>query len=147
VKGSVCVTGLCRKLCCGKDWTGCPAGEHCLVKLDVGTSADAAVWSGAYVCTPTADCDPLAAASCPDGFVCQIVDPTGTTDCIPWRGGATAGLAGSTCPCQTGFACVAQLCRRLCRATTDGAEPLCPSAEGRCVHFQTDPPNVGECTP
>jgi hypothetical protein len=145
-EGAVCVAGACRKLCCGKDWTGCPSGEHCVSKLDLLTPKDAAAWSGAYVCLPTTGCDALAAGACTSGQACQIIDPTGATDCIAGpASGSGAGLAGLACPCQTGFVCVSQACRRLCR--TAGGEPSCPADEGRCVHLRTDPSGVGECVP
>src|SRR6266487_2730485 len=47
--GSICAGGFCRKLCCGKDWTGCTQGEHCLRKLEVQISGQAAD-TGAYLC-------------------------------------------------------------------------------------------------
>jgi hypothetical protein len=144
VPGGLCAGGVCRKLCCGKDWTGCPSSEHCLSKLEVLSSADAAVWSGAYLCLPTTGCDPLVASSCASGQACQIVDPTGATDCVPGPA-AGAGLAGLACPCQTGLVCSSDLCRSLCRTT--GGELSCPAGDGRCVHFSTDPQGVGECVP
>src|SRR5260221_6571292 len=35
VSGAVCAKGKCLKLCCGKDWTGCPDGQHCLSSFEV----------------------------------------------------------------------------------------------------------------
>src|SRR5687767_1536441 len=36
VPGSICAAGRCRKLCCGRDWTGCGTNtEHCLRPLQV----------------------------------------------------------------------------------------------------------------
>jgi hypothetical protein len=143
VPGAICAAGFCRKLCCGRDWTGCSQGEHCISRLGViinGQTVD----TGAYLCMPVNDCSALEPASCTQpGTTCQIVDPTGATACF--REGT--GAAGEPCPCKGGFTCVANGCRRLCKAVAGGAEPFCPPTEGRCVHFTRDPADVGECTP
>jgi hypothetical protein len=104
---------------------------------------DAAVKSGAMVCMPVGGCDVLATGTCPSGQACTIVDPTGAVACLP----EGKGTVGQDCPCVAGFLCVADACRRLCRAVEGGGEPSCPTMEGRCVHFDRDPPGVGECTP
>lgn len=140
--GLLCVTFTCRTLCCGADYTTCPAGEHCFTKLDVQVG-DAAVPSGAMVCMPAGNCDVLEPSSCPQGQACHIVDPTGAAACIL----DGTGKSGQACPCAVGFTCVAQSCRKLCRAVPGGGEPSCSIEEGRCVHFDRDPPGVGECAP
>ena len=145
--GMICAGGACRKLCCGGDWTGCPEGEHCLRKLVVQLAKDAGtVDSKAFVCVPVNNCDVLVPTSCGltlPGVACLIADPTGATACLP----EGTGLSGGSCPCKGGFTCVNDLCRRLCKAVEGGGEPSCPTGEGPCVHFNSDPPGVGECTP
>lgn len=142
--GHICVTGVCRKLCCGGDWTGCAsADEHCVQTLQLQGSGGAAVATGAMLCLPVNTCDALAPSSCKTpGATCQIVDPTGATACFP------EGTGGSLapCPCKGGFLCVAGACRRLCKAVVGGGEPSCEPDEGVCVHFNRDPAGVGECT-
>ena len=149
VPGSICVENTCRKLCCGRDWTGCSTpAEHCIRQLQVVVN-NAPVASGAYLCYPVNQCDALAPKSCASidasgaNTTCQIADPTGATACLP----EGAGGVGDACPCKGGFACVEGGCRRLCRAVAGGGEPSCPVEEGICVHFNRDPPGVGECTP
>jgi hypothetical protein len=145
--GSICAGRRCRKLCCGRDWTGCgTSSEHCLRPLSIQLASGTTVSSGAYLCYPVNLCDALLPASCGSietGTTCQIADPTGATACLPE---GTGGVA-DPCPCKSGFACVEGGCRRLCRAVPGGGEPSCPAEEGRCVHFNRDPAGVGECTP
>ncbi|HMI86970.1 MAG TPA: hypothetical protein VK550_22905 [Polyangiaceae bacterium] len=161
VSGSICAAGRCRKLCCGRDWTGCGTGtEHCLRQLQVQLADNSVVQSGAYLCYPVNQCDALVPSSCMTieaNTTCQIADPTGATACLPEGSGGVA----SPCPsrvagrsdilgdedCKGGFTCVEGGCRRLCRAVPGGGEPSCPAVEGACVHFNRDPPGVGECTP
>jgi hypothetical protein len=147
VSGSICVERRCRKLCCGRDWTGCgTSNEHCLRPLQIQLADKSVVTSGAYLCYPVNQCDALVPSSCGDAeanATCQIADPTGATACLPE---GTGGVA-SACPCRGGFTCVEGGCRRLCRAVAGGGEPSCPAVEGICVHFNRDPPGVGECTP
>ena len=147
VSGSICAAGRCRKLCCGRDWTGCGTStEHCLRPLQVQLSGNRIVASGAYLCYPVNLCDALVPSSCAtieSNTTCQIADPTGATACLPE---GTGGVA-SPCPCRGGFTCVEGGCRRLCRAVPGGGEPSCPATEGVCVHFNRDPAGVGECTP
>ena len=148
VSGSICAAGRCRKLCCGRDWTGCGTpSEHCLRPLQVQLpNTNTVVESGAYLCYPVNQCDALVPSSCAAieaNTTCQIADPTGATACLP----EGKGGFGSPCPCKGGFACVEGGCRRLCRAVAGGGEPSCPATEGTCVHFNRDPAGVGECTP
>jgi hypothetical protein len=147
VSGSICAGNRCRKLCCGRDWTGCgTSSEHCLRPLSIQLANNTVVATDAYLCYPVNQCDALQPASCASieaNTTCQIADPTGATACLPE---GTGGVA-SPCPCKGGFACVEGGCRRLCRAAAGGGEPSCPAEEGRCVHFNRDPGGVGECTP
>jgi hypothetical protein len=139
--GYVCFGKGCRKLCCGGDWTGCPSeNEHCFNVV----TFDGLTPTGAMLCHDVNTCDPLVPGSCTQlGKTCQLVDPTGAAACVP----ENTGGAGDPCPCQGGFLCVAEKCRRLCKAVEGGGEPYCQAGEGRCVHFDRDPPGVGECTP
>jgi hypothetical protein len=152
--GMICADNKCRKLCCGRDWTGCgTSAEHCLRPLEILVN-NAPVTTNAFLCYPVNVCDALVPASCGSvdaadrGTTCQIANPTGATACLP----EGVGGVGSTCPisgpgCKGGFTCVEGGCRRLCRAVAGGGEPSCPVEEGICVHFNRDPPGVGECTP
>jgi hypothetical protein len=149
----ICIGKQCHKLCCGPapygDFRGCPAGEHCLRSLALQTSPDGGVIStGADLCYPVNQCDALApTAGCSAGTSCQIADPTGATACLPEGKGVTADVCRDSNPCKGGYLCVRNGCRRLCRAVPGGGDPSCPPIEGACVHFNTDPPGVGECTP
>jgi hypothetical protein len=143
--------GVCRKLCCGGDWSACPAGESCIqqVFLRRPTGGDA-VYANADLCAPVNNCDVLDPNSCADqpGKSCLIADPIGNVACIPSGTGDLGDKCGpSTTTCKAGFACVDDHCRRLCRAEADGGTPVCPKSEGLCVHFARDPAGVGECTP
>lgn len=146
VRGAVCADGVCRKLCCGKDWTGCPANERCFARFVVQLPA-AKVDSLAYLCLPVNGCSALDPASCAaikPGTTCQIADPTGATACLEE---GTGQMPADPCPCKGGFTCVSGGCRRLCKAVPGGGEPSCPEGEGRCVHWTKDPEGVGECSP
>jgi hypothetical protein len=142
--GYLCAAGACRKLCCGGDWTGCPsASEHCVQTLALQNTSGDPISTGAMLCYPVNTCDALAPSSCDaPGTTCQIVDPTGATACFP----EGTGASGEPCPCKGGFLCVKGECRRLCKAVEGGGEPYCEEGEGICVHFNRDPPGVGECT-
>lgn len=145
VPGYLCVEGTCKKLCCGGDWTACPSpDERCIEHVDVLTPGGETIDTGAMVCAPVNACDALAPSSCEqEGETCQIVDPTGATACAP----EGTGVSGEPCPCKGGFFCVAGECRRLCKAVEGGGDPKCAPGEGVCIHFNRDPPGVGECTP
>jgi hypothetical protein len=65
------------------------------------------------------------------------------TACVPEK----TGSPGDPCPCKGGTTCVADTCRRLCKAVAGGGDPSCPTDEGICVHYDRDPAGVGECTP
>ena len=144
VAGHLCVEGLCRKLCCGGDWTGCDsASEHCIRNLEYSDGKGGTIGTGAMLCYPVNDCDPLEPSSCSaSGTSCQIADATGASACLAEN---THG-AGEACPCKGGFTCVGGQCTRLCRAVEGGGSPSCQSGEGECIHFARDPKGVGECT-
>ena len=116
--------------------------------LVFGDGMGGTIQTGAMLCAPINTCDALTPASCgKPGTACEIVDPTGATACVT----EGAGGAGEPCPCKGGFTCIAggsgSTCRRLCKAVEGGGEPYCQAGEGVCVHFNRDPPGVGECTP
>lgn len=140
--GLLCVGSSCRRLCCGGDYTACPDGQHCFSAVLV-LVGDAAIASGAMVCLAVGGCDVFSGQPCPQGRSCHIVDPTGAVACVP----SGHGQSGDPCPCAAGFACIAERCRRLCRAVEGGGDPFCAASEGRCVHYDRDPPGVGECDP
>ena len=145
--GFVCASSVCRKLCCGGDWSVCPGEQRCFREIVVKTAAGEEVDTGAMLCSPPDECDPLVPTSClVPGTSCLIVDGTGATGCIA----PGEGEAGDACPCKGGFVCVedegAEVCRQLCKAVEGGGEPGCEAGE-LCVHFVRDPPGVGECTP
>ena len=145
--GLLCATGVCRRLCCGDDWSACEPDQSCFRDLLVGIG-DAGVPAGVGVCTPVDDCSVLDPEACQDlpGGGCALVDPRGKQACV-LNAVAEAGDACSEARrCSTGLACLGGLCRRLCRAEV-GGEPGCARHEGTCVHFRRDPPGVGECTP
>lgn len=107
---------------------------------------DAAVPTEVSLCIPVNECDLLDPNSCPAGRVCRIVDPVGNVACAA---GSTLG-PGDSCNagqlCGPVLHCINGTCRRLCNAT-DCGDPSCPEEDGACVHFERDPPGVGECTP
>lgn len=148
--GYACPDGQCRKLCCGRDWSesACDEGYGCYRDWSFLVN-DVATPTGAYLCFPTG-CDIFTSDDCPSGRDCKIIDPRGTTACVP----PSPERLGERCTppsvCGRGLACVGQpgeeVCRRLCRAEECG-EPACRLGEGTCVHFNRDPPGVGECTP
>ena len=148
VAGLLCINTVCRKLCCGGDWTGCLGpGEHCIESLVFSDGNGTMTDTKAMLCSPVNDCDALVPSSCPrPGTTCQLADPTGATACL-FEG---QGASGEACPCKGGFACVGENggeCRRLCKAVKGGGDPFCQSGEGICVHYNRDPGGVGECTP
>ncbi len=145
-RGTYCAQGVCRKLCCGGDWTGCEAGESCLRTLQVRAGGEV-VSAGAELCFPVGTCDPLDPQSCAEepGRECKIVDPTGAVACAPQ---SSAGLGDACAPpdvCKQGLSCVGGRCIKLC-AYAACAEPSCLPEEGTCVHFARNPAGVGECT-
>lgn len=145
-RGLYCAEGVCRKLCCGADFSACPAGESCIRSLQVRAGGEV-VSAGADLCFPVGTCDPLDPDSCADepGRECKIVDANGAVACAPR---SSAGLGDACSPpsvCGQGLSCVGGYCTKLC-AYAMCAEPSCSEAEGSCVHFARDPAGVGECT-
>jgi hypothetical protein len=147
-KGHLCVLEQCRKLCCGGDWTACDDGESCIRQVEMQLANGDVVETGADLCFPVGTCDLLDPTACNDeNRDCKLVDPTGNVACAP----KSPEALGEPCTegpsvCQRGLTCVGGFCRRLCVAQACG-EPSCPEAEGTCVHFDRDPPGIGECTP
>ena len=149
-KGYACGGGACRRLCCGLDRDACGAGETCFQELFMALEADGEqISTGAYLCYPTG-CDVLTSEDCPAGFDCKIIDPAGTTACIPPSPEELGEPCEAPSICRRGLTCVGpdgqKTCRRLCRHEACG-EPACQPGEGACVHFNRDPEGVGECTP
>lgn len=141
--------GVCRKLCCGRDWSACDPGESCIRQFHVrfGDRIEYA----ADVCFPVGTCDVFDPTSCEDESTdvereCKIVDPTGAVACMPSSEARLGEPCGPSRACIQGLLCVGGACRKLCRAEACG-EPSCGPGEGTCVHFDRDPPGVGECTP
>ena len=149
--GYFCADDVCRRLCCGSDWSACEAGTSCFRPLALRLTDDDGstdVSANVGLCFPTGTCHVLEPDSCADdaGRTCKLVDPTGAQACI--RSGS--GEAGEACEhaefCGPGLSCVGGACRRLCRAEACG-EPGCGPDEGVCVHMDRNPEGVGECTP
>lgn len=153
VHGHFCVgissssAGVCRKLCCGGDWSACPPSESCFRPLQLARPGSGeVVAANAYVCAPADSCDPLNPSNCAAiGETCQIVDPIGHAACLP-EGTAGLGESCASASCKGGTICVGGKCKRLCKAAEGGGEPSCPPSEGVCVHYARDPAGVGECT-
>jgi hypothetical protein len=154
--GLVCVDKVCRKLCCGSDWTACGAGEGCVqqIHVSIGTGKPL-VDPQVGICVPVNDCNVLDAHSCttdPTRPVCRIADPIGDVACQP----ASSLNLGDTCDsdhqCGPVMLCAGadssgqSVCRSLCRADRCGT-PSCSNVTDTCVHFNRDPAGVGECTP
>lgn len=145
-RGHFCADGVCRKLCCGGDWTGCSAQERCFRTLQVKAGGQI-IAAGADLCFPVGTCAPLDPGSCADepGRECKIVDPTGAVACAP----KSAAKLGDPCAppdvCSQGLTCVGGRCIKLC-AFEGCMEPSCSREEGSCVSFARDPFGVGECT-
>ena len=148
-RGQFCADGVCRKLCCGGDWTGCPEGQSCIRQLSIrDPRTQAIIDAGVDLCFPVGTCDVLDVDSCAEepGRSCQIVDPLGNVACA--RAGSAA--LGEECSvqalCGAGMSCVGGRCRQLCRAVAGVTDTGCQSGES-CIHYRRDPPDVGECTP
>jgi hypothetical protein len=144
-RGLVCAGGFCRKLCCERDWSACDAGESCFRELQFsidGVPTD----TGAWLCFPVHTCNVLDSLTCAPGRDCKIVDPTGNEACVPHSSAPVGAPCAGAALCDRGLTCVEGTCRRLCAAEVCG-EPACPALEGSCIHFNRNPPGVGECTP
>jgi len=149
--GYFCAEKICRKQCCGSDWSACDPGESCIRQLQV-RAGGVVIDSGMDLCFPVGNCDPLDSSSCAQDLMCAIVDPTGAVACVP----ASSAKPGESCAvtgaCAAGAFCKVNektgvaLCRALCRSEGCG-EPACAPGQGICVHYNGDPTGVGECTP
>jgi hypothetical protein len=152
-RGTLCVGGKCRTLCCGGDWSVCAEGESCYGTLAVRSPATGnVVPASVNVCLPVGSCDVFDETSCRNSeLACQIVDGRGSVGCVPAGSAGFGDACQQAFDCAPGFACAGDagrtVCRRLCRATAEGGEPTCPPAEGACVHLAWHPPGVGECRP
>ena len=147
--GYACAEGQCRKLCCGRDWSEstCDPGEGCFREWFFLLSG-VVLPTGAYLCYPTG-CDVLSSDDCPSARDCKIIDPVGTTACVP----PSAGARGDRCTppevCGRGLSCVGQPgdanlpealpCGRMRRTRLRFRRDL--------RALQPDPEGVGECTP
>lgn len=149
--GHFCAEGVCRRFCCGSDWSACDADTSCFRPLFLRLGGEANpvdVPVDVGLCFPTGTCHVLDPDSCEaePGKTCKIVDPTGAVACLP----SGPGVVGDDCSnpdyCGPSLSCVGERCRRLCRVEACG-EPGCPADEGICVHLDRDPEGVGECTP
>lgn len=145
-RGLWCAEGVCRKLCCGADWTACDEGESCIRSLDVKAGGQV-IPADAGLCFPVGTCDLFDPNGCAGDPTreCKIVDPTGAVACAPR---SKAGLGDACAPptvCQQGLNCVGGFCTKLCKFAECG-DPACAADEGSCVHFPRDPAGVGECT-
>lgn len=110
---------------------------------DAGPSEDI----GMHLCFPVGTCDVLAPGDCAsEQRTCRIVDPTGAVACAPYSDLPVDAPCSEARQCGAGLHCVDGACRRLCAWPPCGG-PGCPGREGVCVHFDRDPPGVGECTP
>jgi hypothetical protein len=144
-RGSYCAEGVCRKMCCGADWSACDEGESCIRSLQVKAGGEV-IAADVDLCFPVGTCDPFDPDGCDAANrECKIVDPTGAVACAP-RSNADVGEAcAPPTVCKQGLNCVGGYCVKLCRFSECG-EPACAEAEGSCTHFERDPPGVGECT-
>jgi hypothetical protein len=146
--GLFCAEGVCRKFCCGGDWSACPEGQSCFRPLLVrNPSTDAGIEADAYVCAPVDNCDVLDPNACGDrpGFACQVIDALGHVACAREGRSQAGDDCSRTEPCARGLLCRGGECVRLCRAVMGAGEP-CDAQPEACIHFNRDPAGVGECT-
>jgi hypothetical protein len=145
-RGLYCAEGVCHKLCCGADWTGCDQGESCIRTLQVRAGGEV-IDAGVDLCFPVGTCDIFDPKSCSDDPAreCKIVDPTGAVACAPRSGADVGDECGPPTVCKQGLNCVGGYCVKLCKYEECG-EPACAETDGTCTHFERDPPGVGECT-
>jgi hypothetical protein len=138
--------GVCRKLCCGADWSACDEGESCIRSLSVKAGGEV-LPAGVDLCFPVNDCDLFDPESCAGdpSRECKIVDPVGNIACAPK---SNADLGDDCAPptvCKQGLNCVGDKCVKLC-AFEECGDPACTTDEGTSVHFARAPADVGECT-
>jgi hypothetical protein len=149
-RGALCAEGVCRKLCCGRDWSACDEGESCFHTFSLQPPGQPPQNTGAWLCYPVGTCSVLRTDQCGPDKDCKMVDPRGSEACVPKSPGELHELCSSERVCGAGLTCVGQpgeaTCRLLCSAEECGT-PACPEEEGTCVHFNRNPRGVGECTP
>ena len=144
-RGLYCAEGVCRKLCCGADWSACDDGESCIRTLQVRAGGEV-IDAGVDLCFPVGTCDIFDPDGCEDPQrECKIVDATGAVACAPRSNADVGDACGPPTVCKQGLSCVGGYCVKLC-AYVDCASPSCSEADGACTHFERDPPGVGECT-
>lgn len=138
--------GVCRKQCCGGDWSACDEGESCIRSLSVRAGGEV-IAAGLDLCFPVNDCDIFDSESCSadPSRECKIVDPVGNVACAPRSEADVGDPCSPPTVCKQGLNCVGGYCVKLC-AFAECAEPACSPDEGSCVHFERDPAGVGECT-
>lgn len=162
-RGLICVDGACAKTCCNADWSACGEGQSCFrtaSKFKVPTTGAIIDYDPKLgTCAPVGNCDVLDPNACSGDTkrpVCRIVDPTGAVACAPNGTRSLGDPCDEANQCGKGQHCAGNssdggkpdtFCVRFCRFGTCNAEPSCPESEGVCVHFDTDPDGVGECTP
>jgi hypothetical protein len=145
--GLFCAAGACRKFCCGGDWSACPAGQSCFRPLFIRNPAtDAGVPSGAELCFPVDNCDPLDPNACAEqpGSACQVVDPIGHVACLTEGSRKLGEDCSKSARCARGLLCVGGVCEKLCRTGAGASGSGCGAGEN-CVHFGRDPAGAGEC--
>lgn len=144
-RGFYCAEGMCRRQCCGDDWSACDEGESCIRSLQVRAGGEV-IPAGMSLCFPVGTCDLFDPSGCEDPTrECKLVDPTGAVACAPR---STADLGDACAPpevCKQGLSCVGGVCIKLCSFVECG--PVACDEGVPCVHFDRNPPGVGECTP
>jgi hypothetical protein len=145
-RGLYCAAGVCRKLCCGADWSACDEGESCIRNLNVRAGGEV-IAAGVDLCFPVGTCDVFDPNSCADqpDRECKIVDAIGQVACAPKSDKDVGDACAPPDVCKQGLSCVGGFCVKLCRYEECG-EPACGPDDGACVHFLRDPEGVGECT-
>ncbi|MCA9646980.1 MAG: hypothetical protein H6718_09110 [Polyangiaceae bacterium] len=149
--GTLCAAGQCRTQCCGGDWSACPSGESCIRQYQLGLPGGGSVAADVDLCFPVGTCSVLDPSGCSseENRTCQLVDPTGAQACAPAGTATTGAKCSKQQPCVAMHACVGGRCTPLCEAKQPESptDPRpCADPEQSCVHFDRDPPGVGECT-
>jgi hypothetical protein len=145
-RGFYCAGKVCRRMCCGQDWSACDDGESCIRSLDVKAGGQI-ISAGVDLCFPVDTCDVFDPSACASeaGRECKIVDPNGKVACAPQSDADEGDPCAPPTVCKQGLNCVGGYCLKLCRFEQCG-EPACGPEQGTCVHFLRDPEGVGECT-
>ncbi len=143
--GHYCAEGVCRRQCCGDDWSACDEGESCILSLQVRAGGEV-LTAGMSLCLPVNTCDVFDPESCEDPTrECKPVDPTGAVACMPRSSAGLGDDCGPPDVCQQGLSCVGGVCIKLCSFVECG--PVGCDEGDACVRFDRNPPGVGECTP